>query len=66
MLAVLILGGLAQERQKSSWLFTAVSHLRHTDTSHICSGDRAGGVTSSDKEYKTGERFVRERQMVAP
>lgn len=32
MLAVFILGGLAKERQKSSGLFTAVSHLRHTNT----------------------------------
>lgn len=31
MLAVLILGGLAQEGQKSSVLFTAVSHLGHTN-----------------------------------
>lgn len=32
MLVVLIFRRLAQERQKSSVFFTAVSHLRHTDT----------------------------------
>lgn len=46
VLVVLILGGLAQERQKSSWLFAAVSHLRHTETRYICTvGIEFNGVT---------------------